>query len=308
MSEPLPKSLETPGIRAQKFSRRHSAFMRGVFKRIMPGHPAAIHTIGHEGVLASAALPKAEWLAEWGTVSLLPLRPSPVGPFTSVRKTIPSADTTAPYPKPAGLKGAPKLPETPEGAGERKEIPENLLSKFSHLLKVKIPPVTIIQSDRTDAFLRAKNAAAMTLGQRIYFQKGKFDLQAPEGLGLAGHELTHAAQEGGLSSSPRHGLISQLEQQALENERLVLRNAPYFQEAPQVSAPAAGRAELPPDTSHRATPMFASAAREVSAGASEAPPETKPAPAIPDSEMKRIKEEVYRDIMMRLKIDFERGG
>ncbi len=323
MSEPIPKLLETPGIRAQKFSRRHSAFIRGVFKRIIPGRAAAIHTIGHEGVLARAAFPKPEEPAGFGPVSLLLPPPSPIGPFVTPRKMMPPANATAPYPKPAGFKEAPKLPETPrvsavlpgdhfipeareEKAGDVKEIPENLLSKFSHLLKLKIPPVTIMQDDRTDAFLMAKNAAAMTLGQRIYFQQGKFDLKTPEGLGLAGHELTHAAQQA--DSSPRYGSPSLLEAQALENEKFILRNARSFQEVPPVSAPEAERIAPPPDKSPGATPMFASAVREVSAGASEVPPETKPAPAIPDSEMKRIKEEVYRDIMMRLKIDFERGG
>lgn len=147
----------------------------------------------------------------------------------------------------------------------------------------------------------------MTLGSHVYFRRDHADLSKPQSLGLLGHELTHVAQQQP-ENAWRHAGTGQnresTENAALENERFVLRQAPFLNGENYTptnnnthSAPATAAA-MPATTA-----MFASALRPVNES-----PSGNNKSILSDIEMRRIKEEVYRDLMMRIKTDFERGA
>ncbi len=190
-------------------------------------------------------------------------------------------------------------------------LPRPLLDVFSRLLRMRLPSVTVHQNSATDSFLRRRRADAMTVGSRIYFKTGAFDLKSGRGLGLLGHELTHVAQHTrGDQRVPAGGRSRELyEKTALANERFVLANAsaPGVRSAVSNSAyratplPGASPAARPVKTNG---PLFAESSREVN---NFSPPAPEPA-TLSENDMMRIKEEVYRDLMMRIKVDFERGA
>jgi len=193
-------------------------------------------------------------------------------------------------------------------------LPPSMLNFFSRLLRIRLPSVQIHQDGASEQFLKAHHADAVTVGHDIFFRAGKLDLRSEHGLGLLGHELTHVVQQHTSDwRNPNAGNRSEhFERKAIENERLVLLNA----QTPKVretlfSYPAlisnTGSVEPPPQIMEPAKSVFADASRNVSEL-----PDTGVAnltmSSISVDEMMRIKEEVYRDLMMRIKVDFERGA
>ncbi len=103
----------------------------------------------------------------------------------------------------------------------------------------------------------------------------------------------------------------QYEKTALSNERFILTNASMPGKGRAVSRP--GNSLAPSGgVSHISSAaeagglLFAESSRELSGLSAPAP--VGEAPALSENELLRIKEEVYRDLLMRIKIDFERGG
>lgn len=189
-------------------------------------------------------------------------------------------------------------------------LPRPLLNVYSRLLGMRLPPVTVHQDQASDEFLTKHRADAMTMGTNIYFKTGKFDLGRSRGLGLLGHELTHVAQQYGREAV--RGVSREAhEKTALANERMVYANAstPGMKNAvansishipsPQVAFPATQAAKRP-------APLFAESSREINDFLPLPPQRT--AATLSENDMMKIKEELYRDLMQRIKVDFERGG
>jgi hypothetical protein len=173
--------------------------------------------------------------------------------------------------------------------------------------------------DRSDAYARSHHADAVTTGRDIYFRSGSFAPHSPAGLGLLAHELTHVAE------SERAGADDGTEHLARAIEQRVARSAvsPVAAQAyppPAASAaPMASMARTPepasappqdiqvvpglpsPGANHHLRPMHADTDR---------PPATDPprsmAPAEPN--LDRLKQTLYRDIMSRIRVEFERGA
>jgi hypothetical protein len=58
-----------------------------------------------------------------------------------------------------------------------------------------LPPVRIHQDDAADRLTSLSNARAFTLGHDVFFRRGLFAPETPEGLSLLGHEMFHARAE-----------------------------------------------------------------------------------------------------------------
>ena len=208
---------------------------------------------------------------------------------------------------------------------------------LANLLDIRIPAVKIYANQAADALTRKHGADALTYQDNTLFRAGKYNPRYPAGLALLGHELTHAAQ-GKLENQSRAGhvpktILESQERQALANEAKVLqhssfpvelssdmnfrRNHPHGQisarhpvKAGELKVPQTPeRARRDYQLSHLQTgqPKAASSSREVSA-----PSETdfglNSSAQLSEQQLSQIKEAVYRDLMDRIRIEFERGG
>lgn len=222
---------------------------------------------------------------------------------------------------------------TADAAGIASErLPERLVQKYRGFLQLRLPAVQIYKGPRIDLILQQQRAEGMASGRQI-FVHSQSDPDTPGGAALLGHELTHVAQsEAGGGAVENSGNYRGGERQALENERLILGNYPVFavhpaaatvdsvgQHSGEMGALGTGRLTLrnapvlreqpsavatPAVSPVPALPRFARTDRFAGTG-DAAPPSSG---SLSGETMQRIKEEVYRDIMMRIKIDFERGG
>lgn len=192
-------------------------------------------------------------------------------------------------------------------------LPQGVQNLLSNWLNFRIPAIQLHQNEMFDNLLRERQADAMTIGNDIYFRSGKFDLRTAGGLGLLGHELTHVAQQNADDWRNPAGINRSefLESSALENERFVLRNVQALSQRNQLSFASgslanSGSTSAIPSVPAPPTPMFADAARNVGANTSAVSAESDA--VMSERELARIKEEVYRDLMMKIKVEFERGA
>ncbi len=192
-------------------------------------------------------------------------------------------------------------------------LPSGILRRFSRWLDIKLPSVYIHQNDMSNKLLRERNADAMTVGSDIYFKTGKFDLRNVRNLGLLGHELTHVAQQNtsdwhntGLNTASERS-----ESSAIDNEKFIMRNADIVGLRNELisdigSLPLTTTPTTPSGTDS-VTPMFAESTRNINESPGN-PLSALNSMVISESEMMRIKNEVYQDLMMRIKVEFERGA
>jgi Domain of unknown function (DUF4157) len=171
--------------------------------------------------------------------------------------------------------------------------------------------------DRSDAYARSHHADAVTTGRDIYFRSGSFAPHSPAGLGLLAHELTHVAEsERPGADWTRDGT----EHLARAIEQRVARSAVSPVAAQAYPPPAAPAAPMAPTPELPVTPQNTQAVPGLpNPGANhlrpmhadtDRPPATDPprsmAPAEPN--LDRLKQTLYRDIMSRIRVEFERGA
>jgi hypothetical protein len=153
---------------------------------------------------------------------------------------------------------------------------------------------------------RTLGAAAFTLGEHVFFARGRFAPETPEGRDLIAHELVHVRQQADRRPF-RHGELTPARRAALETEA---RGAAAQVQAPArlVLAPVAGatspqapaiplladEAPTPPATAAAPTPP------------SEPPPGATPAP--PQVDERAIAERVVRLFEHDLRLQRERTG
>jgi Domain of unknown function (DUF4157) len=178
---------------------------------------------------------------------------------------------------------------------------------LSRLLDLRIPAVRIHTGQAADAAARRLNADAVSFGRSIMFRSGRFDPDSAAGLGLLGHELTHVAQAGRAeldqSAGARGGAaLAREELAAIENERRVLQHATWRPVAP-VLAPA----REPASGASKAAPSLRAAS--VDRGVTPPRPEAvSSAPEITPQQLGALQEAIYRDLMDRIRTEFERGA
>jgi hypothetical protein len=205
--------------------------------------------------------------------------------------------------------GAPRAVK--ERNGEDALLPANVLRIFSRYLRQELPPVRIHRSDMIDRYLGQRGADAMTIGSDIFFRNGRFGSGDNRSTALLGHELTHVAQQTSPHGSPAAGVHMDPvhEDAALGNERFIYSHLTRsHQSLDTLPAVHTGAAPVPSQapTSQAMRPMFAETNRNMDAPA--ALPSAAKTAAEPDLDMSRIKDEIYRDLMQRMKIDLERGS
>ncbi|MEJ2662015.1 MAG: DUF4157 domain-containing protein [Desulfobacteraceae bacterium] len=205
--------------------------------------------------------------------------------------------------------GAPRAVK--ERNGEDALLPANVLRIFSRYLRRELPPVRIHRSDMIDRYLGQRGADAMTIGSDIFFRNGRFGSGDNRSTALLGHELTHVAQQTSPHGSPAAGVHMDPvhEDASLGNERFIYSHLTRsHQSLDTLPAVHTGAAPVPSQapTSQAMRPMFAETNRNMDAPA--ALPSAAKTAAEPDLDMSRIKDEIYRDLMQRMKIDLERGS
>jgi hypothetical protein len=172
---------------------------------------------------------------------------------------------------------------------------------LTRALDLRIPAVRIYANQAADRVARQHRADAVTYGRNILFRAGKYDPSTRQGLSLLGHEVTHVAQEEqGSTAQARYGWV-QTESAALQNEQSVLdRLDPKGAGPPIARPPSAALPSLP------AVPRTAATDRTVndSDGRNTAPA----AEGLTAAQLQQIKDAVYRDLMDRIRTEFERGG
>jgi hypothetical protein len=161
-------------------------------------------------------------------------------------------------------------------------------------------------------------AAAFTLGEHIYFARGRFDPATPAGRDLLVHELVHVRQQPG-GRPFRAEELSPMRLAVLEAEARgggQPRAAP--KRPPLVLAPSAGAAPAVPlladetssavasPTPTEEPPAAAPAAGAAAAAAPAAAAAGPAAPAPPDA--RQVADEVFKLLERRLRIERERTG
>jgi Domain of unknown function (DUF4157) len=193
--------------------------------------------------------------------------------------------------------------------GVARTLEPHVQAYLSRLLDLRIPAVRIHTGQAADAAARRFNADAVAFGRSIVFRSGKFDPDSATGLGLLGHELTHVAhaahtEADGSAGPPGRAALMREELAALDNEKRVLQHAA---QKPVVSAPIGAMPREPTSRASRSAPAPRAASTDramapAAEGGLSSPPELSP------QQLGALKESIYRDLMDRIRTEFERGA
>jgi Domain of unknown function (DUF4157) len=189
-----------------------------------------------------------------------------------------------------------------------------------------------VHTDETaEAITHARRADAVTVGEQVFFRQGRFRPHEDEGFALLAHEAMHVIQAMRPGSAWRratHASVEEEEQEASIQERNVLHARRTVALLPQSARHPAQASRYPALPERQATverssirsgrglhmpePAAASSAastvyRPMTApmgrSTDDATPLARLAPDIED-----LKRTLYRDLMMQIRVDLERGG
>lgn len=207
-------------------------------------------------------------------------------------------------------------------------LDHHLTAALSRVLQLHIPSVPIYANQAADELTRRAGADALAYPDRIVFRDGAYNPRSTAGLALLGHELTHVARmrtQAPGARPPDATAIAAEEREALHSERVVLQRA---HELGLPGAPAAtGRhAEMRAQPYPPVVPAAPNRSVERTAAGSFSPPAAPvvpraahsdrdigglPAPSVPvvptTQEIRQLKDEIYRDLIDRIRTEFERG-
>jgi hypothetical protein len=198
---------------------------------------------------------------------------------------------------PTGVTQSPPLP-----------LDGQVRNRLAGVLEMRIPSVKIYTNPAADQVAQQYGADAVTFGRSILFRTGRYEPETPRGLGLLGHELTHAAQPRMPPAVPPAPGAAQAEAQeetlALRNEQRVLNQLTVLPGVPAAASSAPVAAKAPPPT--MAAGRAAASDRAVGDAGEPGPPE--PRIRLSAAQLRQIRDDVYRDLLDRLRTEFERGG
>ncbi len=208
-------------------------------------------------------------------------------------------------------------------------LPAALRERLRPLVGTGLDGVRVHRGPQADALARASGAAAVTVGEEIFFRTGRFRPETPDGRALLAHELTHVAQG-------RRGQSSWLRASAAgvaEEERAAEVNAAAARSHPVGPVPASRRpsaapapagppgrpaSPAPPVSSPPPAPppavVRAAAADPSTAGRPMRAPDSPAGAASPPGtgdrgpDLRALRESVRRDLLRTLRTDAERGG
>ncbi len=218
---------------------------------------------------------------------------------------------------------------------------------LADMLNIRIPSVKIYANQASDALAKRFSADALAYEDRILFKAGKYDPRDKRGIALLGHELTHAAQLRMENKNvPEHMMTNVRkaeEHEALNNEKRVLRyfspieayrectkqsisgtKGSYIDDnwllhtqarTPMTTAlktPVSPRGHKEPSKFSSGNNQLSHVQTALSSRDLRLSPETNTgsntATELSERQLRLIKDEVYLDIMDRIRIEFERGG
>jgi hypothetical protein len=221
-------------------------------------------------------------------------------------------------------------------------LDSSLKDFLAGILNMRIPSVKIYANQASDTLTKQFNADALTYKNNIFFKTGKYNPRDKKGIALLGHELTHAAQteiqDQNLAESKITDYLHE-EQEAIGNEKSLLR---YFRsiEANDINKNFSNlnfgdnhsrdygfnseairnlKSSASPDSflgnststskyhNKNQTSRTALTSRDLSLP-SETNLNSNLTFQLSDQQLRSIKDDIYRDIMNRIKIEFERGG
>ncbi len=227
-------------------------------------------------------------------------------------------------------------PDSPDEPEPGQPVPPLVRDQLRPVVGPGVELARIHTDDQSDAIARSQHADAVTLGRDIHFRSGSFDPHSPAGLGLLAHELTHVTQgEAGGEEHRARAVEQHVARSAVAPAAaqaytplapFTAFNAPAspvpsaLPVSPALSiAPVSPAALLPvhpmPASARtaqepRAIPGLPSSGGVAMAADTDRPPATDPprsiAPAEPN--LDRLKQTLYRDIMSRIRVEFERGA
>lgn len=167
--------------------------------------------------------------------------------------------------------------------------------------------VRVHDDPAADAIARHHHAEAVTVGQDVFFRRGRFQPQQDDGFALLAHETAHVLQATRPGAAWRRATDAgarQEEREAGRDEQRVRagRAAP----SAAITAPARLTAGLPsrqPSSDGVGSPVLRPMAADLDRQVDAAP---AAAPMMPDLE--RLRRDLHRDLMSQIRADFERGA
>ena len=190
------------------------------------------------------------------------------------------------------------------------KINAQLRNFLGNLLNIRIPNVKVYSNQVADNYAKKLNADAITYDDKILLRTGKYNPQKPETVALLGHELSHAANLVPQRANYHYPRSEAAEEKtALSNENKILN---YF------SLPGASISSLQPSVtsgnvvnSTQNNQLSQSSPTTIKKAESDRDlsiPETTNQMGISTMETTNLKEEIKREIIEEIRIDFERGG
>ncbi len=181
--------------------------------------------------------------------------------------------------------------------GERRQ-------QLGRQLNTSLPPVRIHHHHYARQVVRQLNADAVTIGQEVLVPS-PMALQGPQGMALLGHELSHAAQE---QQRPRSRAATATEEQlreitAVTHERMLLGSTPSAPPAASTGGPVPVRQD-PTNPS----PAIRTASQGRNLETSTVVAANTHSTELNATQIQQIQDAVYRDLMLRVREEFERGG
>jgi hypothetical protein len=183
-------------------------------------------------------------------------------------------------------------------------LPARLHDFLGGRLKRWLPSVQIHQGLASDELTSAMRADAVTFADRIVVRHRRYQPDRPEGVALLGHELFHVAE----AADPHRRLPAAAEEHAaLSHEHRLLHEF----STPKTTAPGRPRGGLavPTVVPHAAAdvPMTAPV-RTAREERSMIAPSQPTADGVSERQLAQLKDQVYRDLLQRLRTEFERGS
>lgn len=190
---------------------------------------------------------------------------------------------------------------------------------LANILNMRIPSMKIYTNQSSDMIVKKFKADAVTYEDKILFKTGKYNLQDKSGIALLGHELTHAAktrmQSQGMPEYMKNEVTSEAEEKdAVDNEKRVLRyfSSPEVYKGLKEPSIKPSISDSSVRNSHFSSPQGSMPKTALSTRDLNLPPESNlglnSVTQLSGQQLTLIKDEVYRDIMNRIRTEFERGG
>ncbi len=195
-------------------------------------------------------------------------------------------------------------------------LDSHITNFLSNLLKRRLPKAKIYANSPADRIVKKFGADAIAYQDSILFRAGKFAPKEEAGIALLGHELTHLDQTHISKNMPTRTTshVSEAEEKtALHNERKILHHFSLPEGAADnkkedLFSPLPNRmSHGTPSNIPKARPKTALSSRELSLPISSNN-KTNPSLKLSDQQLSVIKDEIYRDLMERIRIEFERGA